>query len=339
MAKNSLKIAVVGCGYWGPNLVRNFSKDKNCRVVLVVDRDNSRLKYIKKLYPQVEVSENISDCFVKSTCDAVAVSLPVSMHYAVVEKALKNNKHVFCEKPLAKTVFQTARLFRLAKEKKKVLFVDYTYLYSNEIGYLKKFCKKLAGSIHMIDMRRLSFGIFQKDIDVIFDLASHDVSILVYLLGQPEKVFASGRGHINNKIVDDAHLFLVYKNGLIAHAHVSWLFPKKFRDITIIAKNKMIFYDDTKTKDKIEIVKKGVSLQNLPKPPYYATYRDFAYRYRVGKGFIPKIAKTEPLEIACREFLKKVLQDQSNDANLSLKVARILETSKDSLRGQSFIHV
>jgi len=339
MVKKPLKIAVLGCGYWGPNLVRNFSKDKNSEVVMVVDKDYSRLKYIRKLYPKIIVSQNISDCFIKNACDAVVVSLPVSMHYAVVEKALKDNKHVFCEKPLAESVSQTEKLFKLAGERKRVLFVDYTYIYSNEIRYLKKICKKLGDGIYTIDMRRLSFGIFQKDIDVILDLAPHDISILIYLLGEPEKVLTVGHAHINRKIVDDAHLVFVYKRGLLAHIHVSWLFPKKVRDITIVAKNKMIVYDDTKTKDKIEIVKKGVSLQNLPKPPYYATYRDFAYRYRVGKGFIPKIAKTEPLEIACREFLKKVLQDQSNDANLSLKVARILETSKDSLRGQSFIHV
>jgi predicted dehydrogenase len=330
MNRKRLKIAVLGCGHWGKYLIKNFSTFGDCEIVLAVDIDLQKLRVIKKLFPKIEITKNISDCLSKNLCDALAISLPVSLHYQMAKEALNGGKHVFCEKPLAQSVSQTQDLLDLAKKKNKVLFTDYTMLYSNEVNYLKKLCRSLKYKFYTFDSRRLSFGLFRQDVDVVYDLAPHDLAILIYLFGKPKEVIAWGKAHVNGNFVDDAHLLAFYPNELVAQIHVSWLFPQKVRDITIVTNKKMIFYDDTRAQDKIEITAKAVSLKALSEN-YLSFRKNFVYKYQLGKIERPRIPYSEPLRLACQEFLNQV-KGKKPDFGVELEVAQVLEALSLSLK-------
>ncbi|KKP93301.1 MAG: Oxidoreductase domain protein [Parcubacteria group bacterium GW2011_GWA1_36_12] len=336
--KTPIRIAVLGYGRWGPFIVNNLVRNKGFKVVLVVDKDKKRRDSFRRKFPNIKCSGKIKDSF-SNSCDAVAVSLPVKLHFKVVCDALNVGKHVFCEKPLVRTFKEAEILVDLAHKNKKVLFTDYTLIYSREAKYFKKVLNSKKEKVQIVDIRRLSYGIFRKDVDVIYDLAPHDTALLLYWFGLPKKVFAVGKTHINKKILDDVFLVIVYEDGLIAQIHVSWLYPKKIRDIIIVTNNKMLTYDDLKTINKIEIIKKTEGLGGTLKPGFPSTLNNSIYKYTNNKIYRPNIPRNEPLSEACSQFLSRIIKGRYADGEMDLAVSKILEAYEESLRKKSFINI
>ena len=336
--KTPIRIAVLGYGLWGPYIVNNLVRNNGFKVVLVVDKDKKRRDSFRRKFPNIKCLANIKDSFFWP-CDAVAVSLPVKLHFKVVWDALNAGKHVFCEKPLVKTLKEAEILVDLAHKNKKVLFTDYTLIYSSEAKYFKKVLNSKREKVQIVDIRRLSYGIFRKDVDVIYDLAPHDAALLFYWFGLPKKVIAVGKAHMNKKILDDAFLIIVYENDLIAQIHVSWLYPKKIRDITIITNNKMLTYDDLKTINKIEIIKKTEGLGGTLKPGFPSMLNSSIYKYTKNKIYSPNISRNKPLSEACSQFLSRIIRGRYADGGMDLAVSKVLEAYEESLRKKSFVNI
>lgn len=296
-----LRIGVVGCGYWGPNLVRNFSAIPEARVVAVSDLDPARLKHVTELYPSVRGTQRAEDLLDSPEIDAIAIATPVATHFALAKRALEGGKHVWVEKPLTRTARESADLCATAAARKRILMVDHTYLYSAPVRRLKEMVDRGdLGKILYIASARVNLGLFQKDINVVWDLAPHDLSIMNFLLGaRPERVAVQGSRNVNPAIEDVAFVTMRYPAGTLVHLHVSWLDPCKIRRITIVGDRKMAVYDDLDSAEPIRIYDKGVE-----KLPYTDSYGEFRMFYRVGDMVAPRVEAPEPLRTACKKFLE-----------------------------------
>jgi len=295
-----ITVGVIGCGYWGPNLIRNFVNLESSRVKTCSDLLENRLEHMKKLYPSINTTTNFREIIEDPEIEAVVIATPVSSHHPIAKEAIEAGKHVFVEKPLAHTVETGADLVRMAKEKGVVLMVGHTFVYTAAVNKIKDLIwADELGDIYYISTSRVNLGIFQEDINVVWDLAPHDISIMNYILdSRPISVSAVGHSYIQPSIEDVAFLTLRYPNSVLANIHVSWLNPNKIRKTTVVGSKKMLVYDDVSSLEKIRIYDKGVTVT-----PHYDTFGEFQLSYRYGDISIPRLDDAEPLKIECQHFV------------------------------------
>jgi len=336
---NVLNVGVIGCGYWGPNLIRNFIQLNETNMIRVADLEEDRLKRIKDLYPSVDTTKDYKDIVTDPKIDIVAVATPVKSHYRLASEALLAQKHVFVEKPLTASVDEAEKLIELADTYKRKLMVGHTFLYTAPVQKMKKIIESgELGEIYYINSQRLNLGLFQQDINVIWDLAPHDISIVLYLLGkEPHSVSATGESHINPAVEDIAIVSMRFSNGLIAFIESSWLDPDKIRRMTVVGSKKMLVYDDVQPTEKIRIYDKGVE-----KPRYYDNYGEFPYTYKYGDIIIPKLDGAEPLRTELSHLVECIKDDTTplTDGNNGLQVVKVLESAQKSLeKGNNQVRV
>ena len=334
-----MKVAVIGCGYWGPNLIRNFVQSNKIEELTCCDLDQKRLDRMKNLYPSVKVLLDYKELLQKPDLDAVAIVTPVKTHYPIAKEFLSQGKHVLVEKPLTHSYDTALELVKLAEEKERVLMVGHTFEYTAAVNKIKSIVENgELGKILYISCIRVNLGLFQPDINVIWDLAPHDISIILYILGEtPISVNSQGKAHFKPGIEDVATTTLNYNNGVIAFIHSSWLDPNKIRRTTIVGSRRMLVYDDIEPQEKIKIYDKGVEV-----PPYYDTFAEFQFSYRYGDIHSPRIEDYEPLKRECEHFLTCIEKGVCplSDGYSGLRVVSILEAASKSLKlsGKS-IHI
>jgi predicted dehydrogenase len=325
-----LKIGVIGAGYWGPNLVRNFNQLQDSRVDLVCDLDESRLKHIQSLYPHVQVSTNYQDATLSKDLDAVCVATPAHTHYKIAMEALEQGKHVFVEKPMTACQREAEEMVAKAAEMGLTLMVDHTFAYAPAVNHIKELIGNgELGKVYYVNMSRLNLGLIQRDINVIWDLAPHDISILCYVLGDyPIRASAHGNCNILEGIEDVAMVSLHFPGNVVAFLHLSWLDPCKQRRATFVGSRKMLVYDDVEQLEKIKIHDKGVE-----DPPHYDTFGEFQLSYRYGDISAPYVENQEPLTIECRHFLDciKSGDEPITSGDEGLKIVRVIEACQRSL--------
>ncbi|MDH4202744.1 MAG: Gfo/Idh/MocA family oxidoreductase [Phycisphaerae bacterium] len=325
-----INIAVVGCGYWGPNLIRNFETLEESRVKMVCDLDAGRLVNMKRLYPNAETTSDFEQVLNDDQIKAVVIALPTKFHYEAGKRCLLAGKHAFIEKPLASSVDQCEELVSLAKRQNLTLMVGHTFIYSSPVRKIKEIIDSgELGELQYINSRRLNLGLFQKDINVTWDLAPHDLSIILYILNElPRRVGCHGKAHVTPGIEDVTHMSLNFSNGGFALVHNSWLDPNKVREMTFVGTKKMLVYDDIEPMEKIKIFDKRVQ-----KPPHYETFGEFQYSYHYGDMYIPHLKQVEPLKVECQHFLDCIKTGaKSESCGLEgTKVIRVLEAASKSL--------
>jgi predicted dehydrogenase len=326
----TIGVGVVGCGYWGPKLIRNFQSIPGSDLQVVADLRPDRLEHINGLYPGVKTTTEYAE-LLASPVAAVAIATPVSSHFRIAREALLHDKHVLIEKPLTRTSEEAMELIQLAQERQRILMVGHTFEYNSAVDYLKDFIAKGSlGRVFYLNATRVNLGIFQKDINVIWDLAPHDISIMLYVLGmKPHQVSARGAAYVQPHIEDVAYITLNFPGGIMADIRVSWLDPCKIRRITAIGSKKMVVYDDVEATEKVKIYDKGVEA-----PPYSDTLEEFRLSYRYGDITTPAIQDVEPLEVECKHFLDCIRHQRvpRSDGNVGLQVVRILEAAQRSLQ-------
>jgi predicted dehydrogenase len=326
-----VRIGVIGCGYWGPNLIRNFSHLKGTNVVVCADLSEERLAHMRSLYPYIETTTDHRRVMARSDIDAIVVATPPETHYALTIEALRAGKHVFVEKPLALSPAEGAAMVAEANARKRVLMVGHTFVYTAAVNKIREVITSgELGEILYISTTRVNLGIFQENINVIWDLAPHDVSILNYILDcMPESVATQAGSYIRKNVEDVAFLTLRYPHRVIAHVHVSWLNPNKLRSTTVVGSKKMLVYDDVSALEKIRIYDKGVTVT-----PHYDTFGEFHLSYRYGDILIPRLDDSEPLKVACQHFLDCISSGASPRSSgvHGLDVVRVLDAAMASLR-------
>lgn len=325
-----LRIGIIGYGYWGPNLVRNFSGQEQCRVVAVVDGRPERLQLLNKTYPNIEGRSKAEEIIADPAIDAVVIATPVFSHYPLAKAALQNGKHVLIEKPMTASVREAEELIQIAAQKKLTLMVDHTFLYTGAVQKIKELVQGQAiGKLRYLDSTRINLGLFQPDINVLWDLAPHDISILRFLIAEkPKSVNATGISHTRNGIENIAYMTVNYQNDFIAHFNCSWTSPVKIRQTLIGGDEKMIVYNDLDPVEKVRIYDTGYS---------HKTEDDnFNIRvdYRTGDISIPKLPSKEALQGVAADFIGSILQSREpvSNAQLGLDVVKILEASQESIR-------
>jgi predicted dehydrogenase len=325
-----IRIGVLGCGYWGPNLIRNFHDLEGSQVIACSDVDTRRLVPIRHRYETIRVSDDPQELLRDPELDAVAIATPVSTHYGLAREALQHGKHVFIEKPLSGTSREAEDLVELAERQGRVLMVDHTFVYSGAVRKMKEIIEGgTLGSVYYYDAVRINLGLFQPDVNVVWDLASHDVSVLAYLLDdKPISVSAVGICHIDGQRENIAYVMIRYPSRVIAHIHVNWLAPVKVRRTLIGGSQKMIVYDDLEPDEKVQLYDKGVDITPGSQEAYQARVG-----YRLGDIYVPKIDRTEPLQLACEHFLDCIIGGRRpiTDGVAGLNVVRILEAAQCSM--------
>ncbi len=324
-------VGVTGLGYWGPNWVRNLHQLGCARRVVACDLDRKRRQHIEELYAGVETSSSFDELLEDPDIEGIVIATPVSTHYPMARKALEAGKSVLVEKPLALSQKQAASLVLLAREHKSVLMVGHTFEYSAPVRKAQEIIQSgELGDIFYISSVRANLGLFQHDVNVAWDLATHDISIILMLMGRvPVRVSCHGGSHYRNDIEDVAMLTLHFERDVIAFIHVSWLDPNKIRRTTIVGSRKMLVYDDTATQEKLRIYDKGVTVDR-----YYDTFGDFHMSYRYGDILIPRIEETEPLRIECQHFVDCIKNGLTphTDGMSGMRVVSVLEAANLSLR-------
>jgi len=329
--KKPIQIAVVGCGYWGPNLIRNFRFLKESNVKIVCDVKEERLAHMRQLYPEIATTTQFEQIVNSSDIDAIVIATPVRFHFEMAKAILQAGKHVFIEKPMASSVAECKELIRLAEKKNLIIMLGHTFIYSPPVRKAKAIidCGDI-GEIQYISSRRLNLGLFQTDINVAWDLAPHDISIILYILGQPPiSVNCQGKAHVNPKVEDVTNMTLNFANGGFATIQSSWLDPNKVRKMTFVGSKRMLVYDDLEPMEKIKIYDKRVET-----PPHYDTFAEFHYSYHYGDMYAPYIKQYEPLKMECQEFLDCINSgSQPETGGLEgLQVVQILEAASESLK-------
>jgi predicted dehydrogenase len=326
-----INIGVVGCGYWGPNLIRNFHQLPESKVVSACDLDEGRLEHMHRLYPHLELTTDYQRLLDDKSLDAICVATPVHTHYEFALRALEHDKHVLVEKPLTYTSAQATELINCAHEKNKILMVDHTFEYVIAVEEVKKIIQRgELGRICYINTSRLNLGLFQKDINVIWDLAPHDLSIIMYILdARPERVSAQGNAYVLPGIEDVALLSLRFPNNIMAFSHLSWLDPCKVRQVTIVGREKMLIYNDVEPLEKIKIYD-----QKVKAPKYYDTFGEFQFAYHYGDVLIPRLENIEPLRSVCSHFIECIQTNRQpkSDGQDGWQVIKVMEAAQKSLK-------
>ncbi len=325
-----ISVGIVGCGYWGPNLIRNFRSLPGCKVKTICDANRGRLEHMKELYPEVETTSDFDRLVEDDDIDAVAIATPVWTHYELAMKSLEAGKHTFIEKPMASSTEQCKELVDLARIEALTLMVGHTYIYSTPVRRIKSIVDSGdIGKLLYINSQRLNLGLFQKDINVAWDLAPHDLSIILYVMeAAPTSVNCQGKANVNTGIEDVTNLSLCFGNGGFATVQSSWLDPNKVRRMTFVGSSRMILFDDNEPLEKIRVYDKRVEA-----PPHYDTFAEFHYSYHYGDIYIPYLKHAEPLRAECQHFLDCVKTGGKplTSGLEGLQVVQILEAASQSL--------
>jgi predicted dehydrogenase len=330
----TIKVGVIGYGYWGPNLTRNFFELAGSELVAVTDLKEDRLSQAKSRYPQIITTKEYRELF-NGRVDAVVVSTPPATHYRIARDCLEHGLHVLVEKPMTLKSSEAEELIELARSRGLTLMVGHTFEYNSAVQALKKYMNSgELGEIHYIDAARLNLGLFQRDSNVMWDLAPHDISILLYLLGRkPISVSAQGMSCVFDGIYDVAYLNLIFPGEIPAYIHVSWLDPCKVRRITVVGSRKMAVYNDVENEQKIKIYDKGVDA-----PPYTnGSFGEFQCSYHTGDITIPHIHFAEPLKQECQHFIDCIVNqtEPCSSGRDGFEVVKILEAAQHSLSNGS----
>jgi len=328
--KKNLQIGVIGYGYWGPNIVRNFFGTADCDVYKVADARMERLHVLSRLFPSINTVPDAMDIINDPLVDAVVVATPVNSHFALAKKALEHGKHVLIEKPMTSSVAEADELIELALSKGLTLMADHTFLYTGAVAKMKELVDNMSiGKPSYFDSTRINLGLFQADVNVLWDLAPHDISILTYLITElPVSINATGISHTRNSIENIAYLTVNYQSDFIAHFNCSWSSPVKVRQTLIGGDKKMIVYNDLEPSEKIRVYDTGFNL---------ITEEDknrIMVDYRTGDVFIPKLSAREALAGVAEDFVQSVLNGKKplSNALLGRQVVNILEASQESIK-------
>jgi len=330
--KKALSVGIIGFGYWGPNIVRNFHLQDESRVSMVCDRRPEALAKVAKAYPDMEVTSDPLEILRSPNIDIVGVVTPVWTHFELAKAALENGKHVFVEKPFTSTPEQAEELIELAERKNLKIMVDHTFLFTGAVRKIKQLIDAgELGDLYYYDTMRVNLGLFQHDVNVIWDLAPHDLSIMDYLLPhKPEAVVATGQKHVNG-VEDVAYITVYYPNKLIAHVNVNWLSPVKVRTTLVGGAKKMLVWNDLESDEKVRIYDRGVRM-NITREGVY----DLLVGYRSGDMWSPHIENTEALKLELGYFNECILENKApiNDGHAGLRIVNILRASDESLRSR-----
>ena len=326
-----INLGIIGYGYWGPNIVRNFFSTRNCTIKMVADIRQERVNVLNKNYPEIVSVTNPYELINSPVIDAVVIATPVSTHYTLAKHALLNGKHILIEKPMTSSQDEAKELIDIATQKGLLIMVDHTYLYTGAVNKIKELIGggTLGKEMHYFDSTRINLGLFQQDINVLWDLAPHDISVLNFLFAErPMSVNARGVAHTQNGMENIAYLTLNYNSGFIAHFNCSWSSPVKIRMTLIGGDEKLILYNDLEPTEKVKIYNTGYQ---------YMTDEDknnILVDYRMGDIFIPKLNNTEALYNMANDFVESILNNKLPVSNtqIGLDVVKILEASNKSLK-------
>lgn len=330
-----IRIAQIGCGYWGPNLLRNFIGLSNVEVTCVAELSKERKKYLQEKYPNLSVVSDYKKIF-SNQIDAVVIATPAESHYRLVKEMIKNGLHCLVEKPLALKTQEAKELVNLAYTNRKILMVGHTFLYNAAVRKLKEEIQKgTLGQIYYIYSQRLNLGRVRTDVNVMWNLAPHDISILLFILDEkPKWISVYGERYIQENIEDVVFMNIGFESGIIANIHVSWLDPNKIRKMTLVGSKKMIVYDDVE-KDKIQIFDKGIDKKTMNRTlGEFDSFGKFQLIKRAGNVVYPSINFVEPLAVEAEHFVECIDKNRRpiSDAESGLMVTRILETATESIK-------
>jgi predicted dehydrogenase len=327
---SKVRIGVVGCGYWGQNLLRNFCELEEAEVVLACDFDSRALLRAKRRYPTIEVTQSYRDVLSDARVDAVVLATPVSSHYPFAKQALHAGKHVLVEKPLAQSSAQVLELIALAEQAGKSLMVDHTFLYTGAVRRMKSLVEAgEIGKLLYFDSVRISLGLVQSDINVLWDLGPHDFSIMDYLCErEPVAIAATGVKHLNTPFENLAYVTVHFADSLIAHFHLNWMAPVKVRRTLVGGSHKMIVYDDMENSEKVKVYDKGIVQNHDPE-----RREKLLTGYRNGDMLAPNLDTSEALRLMGREFVASIVEQRParTDGHAGLRVVRLLEAAQHSM--------
>ncbi len=325
-----IRIAQIGYGYWGPNLLRNFMSLGNAKVELLIDSQHERLAQAVALFPSLKTSTSADEAFTNTEVDAVVIATPVFTHYELAKRALLSGKHVLLEKPMTASVAQAKELIDLALQKGKLLMVDHTFLYTGAVEKMKALKEEGAlGDLKYFDSTRINLGLIQQDVNVLWDLAPHDISVLDYLSDElPISVNATGVSHIHNGIENVAYLTVNYQNNFVAHFSCSWSSPVKIRMMLLGGSEKMVVFNDMEPTEKIKVYDTAHSVSTLEEK------QKVMIDYRVGDVYVPKLALAEPLKKLAEDFIRSIENNTEPRASATggLNTIRILEAAQQSIK-------
>jgi predicted dehydrogenase len=331
----STTIGVIGCGYWGPNLLRNFAENEGARLRWMCDLDERRLEALGRRYPSAETTRDYKRMLADAELEAVVIATPVATHYNFAREALLAGKHVLIEKPFTASVREGAELIELAARERLTLMVDHTFIYTGAVRKIKEIVASgELGELLYFDSTRINLGLFQHDINVVWDLAPHDLSIMDYIIGRaPSALTATGSCHIERGIENIAYVMLRFADEFIAHFHFNWLSPVKIRRTLIAGSRKMVVYDDIEPTEKIRVYDKGVTTNRSAGEVDRETAYKTLVSYRTGDVWVPKLDSTEALRYVCQEFLDAIAEGRPalTDGEAGLRVVRLLEAAQASI--------
>ncbi|HEX8949406.1 MAG TPA: Gfo/Idh/MocA family oxidoreductase [Dissulfurispiraceae bacterium] len=324
-----VNIGVIGYGYWGPNIVRNFNGTEGAMVVSICDLSSDALGRAKRAYPGIEATSDCNEILSSPDIDAVAVITPVSRHFELAKKALLNGKHIFVEKPFTATAAQAEELISLAERKKLMIMVDHTFIFTGAVRRMKQIIDEgVLGSLYYYDSIRVNLGLIQGDINVTWDLAPHDFSIMDYLIKEkPAAVASCGKSHVNGH-EDICYITVYFENSMIAHFNVNWLSPVKVRTTLVGGEKKMLVWNDLEVDEKIKIYDKGVELKSTE------SIYNLLVSYRSGDMWAPKVDQVEALKLEAEYFVRCIFNNETpvNDGHAGLRVVKMLEACDESLK-------
>lgn len=327
-----INIAVAGCGYWGPNLIRNFIENRDCRVTHCCDSSKDSVDKVIRSYPYIKGVSDYGEIISSPEIDAVVIATPVKTHFELSKKALMSGKHVLVEKPLAFSSSEAMELIELSEKMGKVLMTGHTFEFNPAVKMLKDIIRSTAvGTPLYFYSTRVNLGIIRDDINSMWNLAPHDISILIYLMEEfPVAVSAFGKSFIQKGIEDVVFMYIEFPSGAVAHVHTSWLDPSKVRKLTVVCEKKMVVYDDVDNEAKLKIYDKGFETKLATD----GGIRDYIIRPRAGAIFIPKVDNTEPLKIECSHFIECIMNGKRplTDGLNGMRVVNVLETAGASLK-------
>lgn len=328
-----INVGIIGCGYWGPNFVRNFAQMKGVAVKYVCDLDRNRMAHIKKSYPEIKTTQNYFDIINDQEVNAVVVATAANAHYRIAKDALLNDLNILVEKPIATNIKEAEELVEIAKQRNKILMVGHTFEYNPGIRKLKEIVDSgQLGRIYYLYSRRTNLGPIRKDVNAMWDLAPHDISIFNYLLGVlPLSVRASGERYLAHDLYDVCFISLDFPDNVLAHLHVSWLDPKKVREIVVVGSKKMAFFDDLNINTPISVYDKSAVKKRFKQE--YDSFEEFQMIVKNGSVRTPKIKKAEPLKLECRHFIDCIQKRSAclTDGQDGLAVLGVLTAIEKSL--------
>jgi len=325
-----IKFGVIGYGYWGPNVARNITTSANTQLIAVADTSPAARTRAQKAYPGLRVTDDPAELLSSPEIDAIAVVTPVWTHFELSKAALENGKHIFVEKPLTSKVVQAEQLIELAAAKNLQVMVDHTFLFTGAVQKIRQLVDEgVLGNLYYYDSMRVNLGLFQHDVDVVWDLAPHDLAIMDYVIQKkPEAVVATGEKHLNGH-VDIAFLTVYFPDNVVAHVNVNWLSPVKVRTTLIGGEKKMVVWNDLESDEKVKVYDKGVRMGNNGNGVY-----ELLVSYRSGDMWAPRLEQMEALKAEMNHFVECLSSNRTplNDGAAGLRVVKLLEAAERSLK-------